>query len=308
MTCSQFVALFLEHARCYYVRPDGSPTGHAVNLEICLRWWVKDLPVEDVGLGQLQAYRAMLLERGLKARTVNQYVGWVRSAFRWGAETGHVPVRVAAELAVLRPLRAKEQRDSHRQRTVDMGTLRAIASYLDRRGRAGDMLRVEWLTGARPGEIRRMEWEELQAVGDHWVYRPTRHKVEHYGISRVLVLVPEAVGYLGPQQTGAVFKTRIGTGYSASGYAQAIARACTALGVERITPLGVRRAAATAARALAGAEAAQRLLGHTSTAMTEEYFDLGWIDTVEEVKRMRERGWGFDGGGGGRSRDALDSL
>lgn len=294
VSCREFVERFLAYARGHYVRPDGTQTRQAVNFEIALRWWCSSEPVRDVGLEDLKAYRAHLVERGLTTRTVNQYVNWVKTAFRWGAEVGHLPASVPAEMGVLRPLRVRSKRRSHRSGSVRIEDLRRIAEYLDERGRAGAMLRVQWLSGARPGEVRRMAWEELLPVGRSWIYRPTRHKVEHHGIDRVLVLVPEAVRWLGRPDTGSVFKTRLGSGYSATGYLEVMTRACEALELPAVTPSRVRHAAATAARALGGAEAAQRLLGHTSTTMTEQYLDLGWMDTVSEVERMQRRGWSFE--------------
>ncbi|MEL6612933.1 MAG: site-specific integrase [Bacteroidota bacterium] len=293
MLVSDFVALAVSWAVGRYVKPDGTPTGQAANLEIALRWWTT-VPknVDDVTLEDLKEYRAYLVDdRGLQSRTVNQYVGWVRGVFRWGAEEGHVAPRVPAEFGVLRPLPANGRRPSHTVPALDAEALLAVAKFLDGRGRAGDAMRVQWLCAARPAEVRAMDWAELELQNGYGLFRPTRHKVEHFGIDRLLVLVPEAVAHLGDRGEGRVFTTRDGRPFSASWYANQIGRACTALGMDRITPGMIRRGAATAARALGGTEAAQRLLGHTSAAMTEDYYSLGWMDTVADVQRLERLGW-----------------
>jgi len=73
------------------------------------------------------------------------------------------------------------------------------------------MVRLQRLTGARPGEIRMMRPCDIQRctrppkppplfaaadkplpVADVWEYRPASHKTEHHGIDRVIFLGPKA--------------------------------------------------------------------------------------------------------------------
>lgn len=289
VSCLEFVALFLEYAEAYYRRPDGTPTGHAVNLEIALRWWKRDLPVTEVGLAELQEYREALIRRGLRRKTCNQYVGWCVGAFRWGAEAGHLPDDVPARMGVLRPLRAARPAIRERQPPT-RAELVALAN--EARGVSGNMVRVQWLAGMRPREVRLMRWEEIRWESRCAVYAPRRHKVEHYGRDRWIILVPEALALLGDRQRdGYVFRTRLGGPYSDQGYRQELQRACERLGIRRIGPADIRRASATYARRVGGAERAQRLLGHASTAMTEEYFGLGWMDQAGAVDELVDRGW-----------------
>ena len=46
------------------------------------------------------------------------------------------------------------------------------------------MVRLQLLTGARPGEICIMRGRDVQVHDDVWIYRPAQHKTEHHGHQR----------------------------------------------------------------------------------------------------------------------------
>ena len=54
------------------------------------------------------------------------------------------------------------------------------------------MVRVQRLTGARPGEICVMRAADIDCSGEIWVYQPIVHKTEHHGIDRVIAIGPRA--------------------------------------------------------------------------------------------------------------------
>jgi integrase len=54
------------------------------------------------------------------------------------------------------------------------------------------MVRVQWYTGARPGEVCIMRQCDLDTTGEVWLYNPSRHKTQHHGKQRPIPIGPNA--------------------------------------------------------------------------------------------------------------------
>jgi integrase len=61
-----------------------------------------------------------------------------------------------------------------------------------------DMVRVQRLTGARPGEICQMRPCDIDRSGEVWKYRPADHKTAYRGRERTIYLGPKAQAVLLP--------------------------------------------------------------------------------------------------------------
>ena len=59
-----------------------------------------------------------------------------------------------------------------------------------------DMVRLQRLTGMRPGEIRILRPCDIDRNGDIWLYRLSSHKTEHRGRDRVVPIGPKAQAVL----------------------------------------------------------------------------------------------------------------
>jgi len=79
---------------------------------------------------------------------------------------------------------------------VDDATVEATIAHL--RPLVADMVRLQRLTGIRPGEVCVMRPCDIDRTGDVWQYRPHEHKMEHKGRSRVILLGPKAQAILRP--------------------------------------------------------------------------------------------------------------
>lgn len=303
------VGLYLDHARVYYRRVDGTPTRHAVNLELALRPLRVSAPADAYGLADFRRYRDGLITRGLLRPTINQWCGWVRGMFRWAASEGHVSSLVPAGLAAMEPLRYA--RSSARERVCQpLLTRESIIAVLAHAGSVvAAMVEVQWVAGMRPGELVRMRWQDVAEVDGLLVYQPDRHKLQHYGRSRIVALPPlcrdlmlgaapgrsaisgAICGEGVCTRTGWVFRTRRGGPYTVCSYAQAVRRACRRAGVGAWSPGRLRRSSATYARRVGDAETAQRLLGHATVDMTERYFDLAACDSMQAMQDLLASGW-----------------
>jgi integrase len=67
------------------------------------------------------------------------------------------------------------------------------------------MVRLQQLTGMRPGEVVVMRGIDLDASGKVWLYRPGsdlraegQHKTAHHGHQRIIAIGPQAQGVLRP--------------------------------------------------------------------------------------------------------------
>ena len=60
------------------------------------------------------------------------------------------------------------------------------------------MVRLQVLTGMRPGELVQMRTRDLDRGGKVWLYRPVRHKTMHVGRHRSIVIGPKGQEILRP--------------------------------------------------------------------------------------------------------------
>ena len=170
---------------------------------------------------------------------VNQMIVRVRTVWRWLEGQGHAPDGSWSHLRTLPPLTPSGP-DSHgvRRTAKRRAPETAQVALVARRtaGRCGAMLLVQYWSGMRSGEVRRMRADEVDRSGTVWLYRPGRHKTTHLGHDRVVALGPRCQALLRARlaemdaagEAGLVFPTRRGKKYRGNSYAQAVGRAARA--------------------------------------------------------------------------------
>ena len=186
-----------------------------------------------------------------------------------------------------------------------------------------DMVQVQRLTGARPGEVCSMRPCDFNRSEDIWVYTPSEHKTEHFEKNRVIVVGPKAQAILSPymsrrdeafcfspaeseerrrRQAASNRKTPAAQGncrgtnrqrnpkrkpndrYVTSSYRRAIHRACDKLKIEKWSPNRLRHTSATLIRKEFGIEAAQVICGHENAAVTQVYAERD-LELAKKVAR-----------------------
>ena len=312
LTIRELCDRFTAHAAKTYLK-GGKPTSEVTIVSVACKRLTKmigDHPASSFGPLTLKAFRETLVADGLARSTVNALVSRIRRAFRWAAGEELIPASVPHALATVDGLRAgrSDARETPpvlpvADEIVDR-TVEALPSVV------ADMVRVQRLTGMRPGEVCALRPCDLDRTGDVWKYRPASHKTEHYGRERVVFLGPRAqsilLKYLARNSETCCFRPcdseakrraalhaarvtplscgarpgsnvrrtpeiRPGDQYSVGSYRQAITRACKRAGVERWRPNQLRHTTATEVRARFGLDAAQTVLGHASAKMSEHY-------------------------------------
>lgn len=195
---------FTKHAASYYVK-NSKPTAEAGMVANALDHAAAlfgDLPVESFGPVALKAVRQRMVAHGLARTTINGGVNRIRRAFNWAAGEELIPASVPTALATVAGLRAgrTEARETAPVLPVDDLTVDATVACLPEV--VADMVRLQRLTGMRPGEVCDLRPCDLDrnAAGDDggevWTYRPESHKTQHHGRGRVIFLGPKAQAIL----------------------------------------------------------------------------------------------------------------
>lgn len=313
LTVAELTERYLEYAEAYYTKPSGRRTSHASNMDHAMRPMIKVCGrklVSQVLATDLRAARDLMLDKDLSRVTINERVNRIRHVFKWGVGRDTVPPEVLQKLQAVEPLRRGRSgvKEGKGRRTLHPNEVEAPLPYMP--DPVAAMVRLQWLTGMRPGEVMSMRGCDLDTSGKVWVlYRPAEHKTEHHGKSRAVFLGPQAQQVVAPflkrrldehlfsprdaivdreaarggSKTDKGTRTRYalhGTRYMAGSYRQAIHRACAKAGVEPWAPYDLRHTAATRLRREHGEEAARVVLGHSRIDTTQMY---GEVDQTKAI-------------------------
>ncbi len=186
---------FWQFAETHYRRADGTPTNELPQFAQTFRL-VRSLyghtPAGEFGPLALKAVRERMIEAGWARKLINQRVGRIRRAFRWGVENELVSPVVLHALAAVRGL--QEGRTTARETApvapVADAVVDATLPFLRPAVRA--MVRVQRLTGMRPGEVCQLRPCDLDTDGPVWRFTPPQYKTKHRGKKRVVTLGPKA--------------------------------------------------------------------------------------------------------------------
>lgn len=212
------VLAFLRHAMKHYRRADGQPTGEVESFRQLGRLLVSlngDEPAAEFGPLKLRRCREWMIRGGWVYRdpadehrqkqarpwcrtTINRQVRRIRTLFKWAASMELVPPTVPAGLATVPGLRhgRTDAAESEPVKPVDEGHVEATLEHMPPPVAA--MVRLQLLTGMRPGEVVAMRGRDLDTSGKVWIYRPEQHKNRHRGHGRAVMIGPKAQAVLRP--------------------------------------------------------------------------------------------------------------
>jgi integrase len=210
LTVAAAVKRYEEHAATYY-----AGSREVLNIGHTLRALVEiagDMDASEVGPATIDRYRAAQIDRDISLGVVNQRVRTVRRAWKWLASKRLVSLESWQSLCAVEPLRRGRcaARVTEPVRPVADSVVEATLNALPPSLAA--MVRLQRLTGMRPGEVCAMTWAEIDRSGEVWVYEPREHKTAHHGHRRRIMLGPRAQGILAPfvgLSLGAVFSPNL---------------------------------------------------------------------------------------------------
>lgn len=194
LTVVELIAQYWVYAKTYYVK-NGRPTSELYEIRCAMRP-LKNLygrtSAAEFGPKNLKTVRQALIDGGLSRSTVTKRTGIIKRLFRWGVESELIPASVHHGLLAISGLRRGRcgVRETEPVKPVPDEHVDAILPYVSRQVSA--MIRLQLLTGMRPGEVVIMRAKDLDMGGKHWDYSPSTHKMEHHGLDRRLLLGPRA--------------------------------------------------------------------------------------------------------------------
>ncbi|MGA2063112.1 MAG: site-specific integrase, partial [Thermoguttaceae bacterium] len=200
LTIVELCTDYREYAKGYYLK-NGRPTSqvrviHQATKEVSELY--SRTPVDEFGPLALQAVQAKLIAKNRSRKTVNQFCETIKRMFKWAVSKQLVPVTVYQALLTVRgiPQGRGMARETAPIGPVAVEVIEATLPYLS--AIVADMVHVQRLTGARPGEVCQIRPQDVDRSGEIWEYRPASHKTEHHGKQRVIYIGPQAQAVLRP--------------------------------------------------------------------------------------------------------------
>lgn len=200
LTANELFVAYWEFARGYYVK-NGAPTDELANLRDALKPMIEGYgatPVVQFGPLALKAVRDRMSASGLCRNVINSRVNRIRRMFKWAVSNELVDASVLHALQAVAPLKRGRcaARESEPVKPVPQADIDAVLPHASPQVAA--MIRIQLLTGMRPGEVCLMRTCDLDTTGMIWTYTPASHKTEHHGRARIIYLGPQAQEVLRP--------------------------------------------------------------------------------------------------------------
>jgi integrase len=145
-----------------------------------------DLPARSFGPLELDRVRALMLQgyahpehgaqKGLSRGVINKRVDRIRRCFRWAAAKQLIPGQVCVDLKTLESLKRGRTAARETERVLPVARAVVEATLPLLRPMIRDMVKLQLLTGMRPGEVVIMKLCKIDRSGPIWLYQPTEHK------------------------------------------------------------------------------------------------------------------------------------
>jgi len=274
----------------------------------------------SLDLAAFEAVQMAMVKSDLSRRVVNDRMRRIRSVIKWAASRKLIPADVLMAINGVRALRRGQYdvRETLGVKPVTDADIEAVMPHLPPTLQA--MIRVQLLTGMRPGELVIMRTCDIDTTGKIWLYRPQRHKTDYLGHDRFIQIGPRAQEMLRPllrhdihdylfspapaqrerhaiRAAKATYRRRKpnrkrnpkkkpGDKYTTQSYGYAIRYACKKAEIDVWSPNQLRHTAATAIRRDFGLDAARSILGHRSVTVTEIYADVDRARSQDIVRRI----------------------
>lgn len=193
ITITEVAVRYWRHAAGYYQK-NGKPTGTLASIKAMLkvlRARYGALEARRFGPLSFQALKQHMIEKDWARAYVNDHLGRVRRMFKWAAAQELIPASVYQALTTVPGVRSGrgEAREPAPIGPVALAMVAATLPHLP--SVVSHMVQLQLLTGMRPGEVCILRPCDVDRSTDPWQYRPSHHKTEHRGRSRVVFIGPQ---------------------------------------------------------------------------------------------------------------------
>ncbi len=270
------------------------------------------LPSDQFGPAEFRAVREKWLEDPSRSRQyINKQMKRLLAILKWGTSFGYVKAEhfIACQcVGSLKRGRVAGLREAEKVTPVDDSLVEKTLEHTTKV--VGDMIRLQRLTGCRPGEVCNIRPGLVNRSGKVWLIDLDQHKTAYRGKKRIIFVGPKAQSILLPyllrgsdkacfspieseqQRLDAKHAARVtpkscgnrpGTNrtrrprtrpseqFTSGTYARAIRNVCKREGIAPWSPNQLRHTAATEIRKQHGLETSQVVLGHSSADVTQIY-------------------------------------
>ena len=190
----ELMAAYLVFAKGYYVK-EGKETREFGSISEALREVRKryeNATMSKFGPRALKAVREKMVELGWSRKYINKQIGRIVRMVKWGVSEELVNPTVHQALTTVTGLRKGRTTAPDHKPIMPVKDSDIDATILHLTIVVGDMVRLQRLSGARPGEITSLRPMDIQRDGAVWAYRPDSHKTEHHERDRVVFFGPRA--------------------------------------------------------------------------------------------------------------------
>ena len=193
-TVAEVVLRYLEYCDTYYRTPTGERTstyGNALQAARALRPF-DDTLAAKFGPRKLGMIRDSEAARGRPRVGCNALIKHIRRVFQWAEAQELVPRNTYNSLKTVEPLRLGRTvaPELPEVKPVEDAVVEATLPYLP--DIVADMVRVQRLTGARPGEVCKLRPADIDRTNAVWTWKPPHHKTSWREKDRVISVGPRA--------------------------------------------------------------------------------------------------------------------
>lgn len=195
VTVNSIILAFVPYAEAHYTQKEkGANTEVEAIKAACkvLTALFGRLPVSEFGPKALKLVRAKMLEQDWSRTYTNHQINRLKRMFRWAVAEEMMPGSILHNLQAVAAIRRGEPgvRETEPVRPVPQELIDAALPHMTEPVAA--MVRLQALTGARPGEIVIIRGRDIDRTGVVWVFRPEHHKNRHRGMGREVYIGPKA--------------------------------------------------------------------------------------------------------------------
>lgn len=254
---------------------------------------------------KLRQVQTAFVEKKLARSQVNRSLWRVIRIFSWAISYDLIPSSILVGLQTVPGLKkgAPGTHEAPGVDSVEFDLVKVTLPHLHEPIRT--MVKLQLLTGCRPGEVRLMKAGEIDTRGKIWVYKPLHHKNAHRGKLREIPLTAPAQKILKPwiakREPGQYLFTswdapskfrdlkKKQKAYSIESYSQAIKRVCESFGLTVWQPRQLRKTIAQQVDDLLGIEHSAALAGHSGIEITRRVYAKSQLEKAKEAAKKIEK-------------------
>lgn len=205
ITVLELTARFWNHAKVYYVKPDGTQTSEVSNFKQVIKVLTElyaETKVSEFGPLALKATRQRMIEKKWSRKNINKQIGRLKMIFRWGTAEELVSATVYQALLAVPGLKRGRCTAKETPPIVPVPEthIEAIHDFVS--SQIWALVQLALLTSARSGELVSMKPRYLNRSGPVWTYSPVDHKTAHYDHARTIFIGPRGQAILAPFLVG----------------------------------------------------------------------------------------------------------